>query len=544
METTERTAADAFIETLVEHGVTTIYGVPGEETTALMRAIDDSNISFVLCRHEQAAAFMAGVHGRITNGIAACLSTLGPGATNLITGVADATLDHVPMLAITGQGARGRMGRESHQMIDLEALFAPVTKQSRTIYEADAVPGAVAEAIRSALEPKPGAVHLCLPEDVASSPSSARAISAPHGQVAGADPVALARAAESIAAARTPLIVAGAGVVRAGAADQLRALAEATNIPLVSTFMAQGVLPADHPLNLFTVGQPGEDHIDAAFAAADLVVSVGFDPIEFEVATLTRDGAVRVVHLDESRAPADAGWRLAGEVTGALCNSLQDLRKVLDGRHWAFADAFAGARDAMRDSLGRRCTKARTGPVAPQDICAEVSRQIRPEDTVLSGVGLHKLWIARHVMPKRAGQVIIPNGLAGMGLALPGAIAAARLARHGRVLAICGDGDILMNVQDMETAARLSLDLTVMVWEDGGYGLIDEKQAEDDGDEDGPRYGFGTPNWDRLAHAFGWVHARVDGLGDLRAVLSSAHDSAGPVLLSVPVDYEAAGGMP
>lgn len=537
-----RTGAAALIEALSEAGVTTVYGVPGEETTALMAALAKSDLDFVLCRHEQAAAFMAGVHGRLTGQPAACLATLGPGATNLVTGVADATLDFVPLVAITGQGALGRLGRESHQIIDLEALFAPITKQSRTLLDADAIPGAVAEAVRVATAEKPGAVHLCLPEDVASAQTSAPVHPVAHPALPLANDATLALAADRLRAAERPVILVGAGALRAKAAEEVRGLAEATGIAVVTSFMATGVLPADHTLTLFTIGQPEGDYVDMGLEAADLILSVGYDPIEYPVDHLTRDGVTPVVHLGQSPAPADAGWPLVAEVTGALPATLEGLRTRLRGQHWDMPGTFSAVREGMRRTLRRPQTETETGPIAPQDICAEITAQLRPRDTVLSGVGLHKLWVARHVSPKRAGQVIIPNGLAGMGLALPGAVAAARLPTEGRVLAICGDGDVLMNVQDMETAARLGLDLTVMVWEDGGYGLIDAHQEK--AGAEAPQFRFGTPDWGQLAEAFGWSHAPVSGMSDLAQVLKAAHDSTGPTLISVKVDYDAGGGLP
>lgn len=327
-----RSGAQALVESLFSAGVDTVYGVPGEETTALMAALHDSEMAFVLCRHEQAAAFMAGVHGRLTGRPAACLATLGPGATNLVTGVADATLDFVPMIAITGQGGCGRLGRESHQIIDLEALFAPVTKQSRTLLEADAVPGAVAEAVRLARAEKPGAVHLCLPEDVADAQTALRDVPVPQVLPSPPAPEAIAQALTLLTRAERPILLAGAGVIRAGATAELRAFAEATGIAVVTSFMAGGVLPPEHELTLFTVGQPEGDYVDLSFEAADLIVSVGFDPVEYPAADLSRDGAIPVLHLGAGPAPADAGWHVAGQVVAGLPETLAALAEALEAR--------------------------------------------------------------------------------------------------------------------------------------------------------------------------------------------------------------------
>ncbi|WP_299374286.1 acetolactate synthase large subunit [uncultured Tateyamaria sp.] len=534
-----RSGAQCLVDCLVKAGIRTVFGVPGEETTALMEAITASPIDFVLCRNEQGAAFMASVHGRLTGQPGVCLSTLGPGATNLVTGVADAQLDHVPLIAITGQGARDRLGRMSHQMIDLEALFAPITKLSRTILMPDDIPPSIAEAMRLALEGRPGAVHLCLPEDVAGAETAAVPLPVRQPPQLRAGAADIADVADQLAAAKRPVLIAGAGVVRAGAADALRRFAEETGIPLATTFMAKGVLPADHPNTLFTVGQSEEDWVDLALRAADLVVLVGFDAVEYPPLALTTQGEVPVCVLDDTTPRADTGLSIAAEAIGDIAPTLTDLHAQLAGRKWDEGPAFAAAREGMRRALSRRLTEADKGPIAPADICRVITDALRPEDTVLSGVGLHKLWIARHVQPRRAGQLIVPNGLAGMGLALPGALAAARLQEEGRVLAVCGDGDVMMNVQEMETITRLGLRLTVMVWVDGGLGLIDAHQGAG-----GPDFPFGNPEWDRLARAFGWTHAAVQGLGDLPDLLAAAQGAEGPTLLSVPVDYETVGHMP
>ena len=539
MNTHVKSGAEVLINCLMSAGINTIFGVPGEETTELMRAIDASDIDFVLCRNEQGAAFMASVHGRLTGQPGVCLATLGPGATNLVTGVADAQLNHVPLIAITGQGARDRLGRMSHQMIDLEALFAPITKLSRTVLMASDIPATFAEAMRQATFGRPGPVHLCLPEDVASAPCGTTPLPlrpAPH-ICAGQDD--LQALANRLSAAKRPVLVAGAGAVRGNAVEAVRAFAETTCIPVATTFMAKGILPPDHDQTLFSVGQPEEDWTNLALQAADLVLLVGFDAVEYPPSALVGTLDVDVCVIDNDPPRGDTGVRIVAEATGDIAYSLTDLRGQLEGLRWPVIPAFAAARDGMRLSLDRWLTVDDTGPIAPTDICRVVTRALRPEDTVLSGVGLHKLWIARHVQPQRPGQLIVPNCLAGMGLALPGAVAAARLQNAGRVLAICGDGDVMMNVQEMETISRLGLPLTVMVWVDGGLGLIDEHQGDD-----GPSFPFGNPLWQQLADAFGWTYAPVQGLSELPDLLAAAQSAAGPTLLSVPVDYAAAGHMP
>ena len=538
-DTTKQTGGALLVDCLVHAGIDTVFGVPGEETTEIMEALAASDIDFVLCRNEQGAAFMASVHGRLTGQPGVCLATLGPGATNLVTGVADAQLDHVPLIAITGQGARGRLGRMSHQMIDLEALFAPVTKLSRTLLMADDIPASFAEAMRLAMADRPGAVHLTLPEDVAAAATTACPLETPPQPVMRAAQDTLISLADSLSGAKRPVIIAGAGVVRAGAADALRTFAEVTQIPLATTFMAKGILPEDHPQTLFTVGQSEEDWVDLALQATDCALMVGFDAVEYAPLSLNIPERAQILVADTTAPRADTGLRIDVQAIGDIGHTLMDVRTRLNGQRWGDTPAFVAARDGMMRALARQVTDDASGPVSPVEICRAVTDAIRPEDTVLSGVGMHKMWIARHVQPKRAGQLIVPNGLAGMGLALPGAVAAARLQQDGRVLAICGDGDVMMNVQEMETITRLGLRLTVMVWVDGGLALIDDHQGQS-----GPSFGFANPQWAQLADAFGWTYAPVQGLRDLSNLLSAAQSAAGPTLLTVPVDYAAAGTMP
>lgn len=537
------TGAELFVACLEAAGIEVVYGLPGEENTALMLALKGSSIRFVLTRHEQTAAFMASVYGRLTGRPAACLATLGPGATNLVTGVADATLDYAPLLAITGQGGTDRLAlSESHQVIDLTALFAPVAKHSQTLMDASEIPGAVAEALRIASAPRPGAVHLSLPENVAAQDVEAapRPVLASARSVAHQD--AVAEAATALSEAASPIIVAGAGVLRRGAADRLARFAEVHDLPLATSFMGNGVLPITHSLSLGTIGQPFEDHVDRAARAADLILAIGFDPIETSPAGFSGASRPRVVHLAETTAAADLGWEVVADVVGDIEASLAALSGALGDRRWGLSPAAQGAQDAIRAERARPAPPAGSVRLLPEDILAVVEKDLTQQDTVLSGVGTHKLKIARSLAAKRPGQLVIANGLAGMGIALPGAMVAADLLREGHTIAIVGDGEFLMNVQDMETATRLKSPLTVLLWEDGGYGLIEEKQESEAGSH--TDLAFGNPNWADLCRAFRWRHIPVETFADLAPALRSGRSDDGPVLINLKVDYSEGLGPP
>lgn len=530
------TGAELFVACLEHAGIDTIYGLPGEENAALMLALEQSSIRFVLTRHEQSAAFMASMYGRLTGRPAGCLATLGPGATNLLTGVADATLDFAPLLAITGQGGTQRIAlSESHQVIDLTALFAPVTKHSQTLMDAGEIPGAIAEATRLACAPRPGAVHLSLPENVAAQEIAAvpKPVPAAPQITAGRD--AVQSAVTAISAAGKPLILAGAGVIRADAADVLANFAEAHDLPLATSFMGNGILPIENRLALGTVGQPFEDHADVALKAADLILMVGFDPIEVSPAGFGHDAPPRVVHIGEIPATADLAWDIAADVVGALVPSLNAISDALGPRRWGVFDEVSVAQRKVRAARDRARPADNTVRLLPKDILGAVEAALATEDTVISGVGTHKLKVAQSLAAKRPGQLIIANGLAGMGLALPGAMVASQVMPDGRALAIVGDGEFLMNVQDMETAARLMTPLTVLLWEDGGYGLIEEKQEAEAGSH--TDLSFGNPGWGDLCRAFGWRHIDVETYSDLAPALKASRDTDGPVLVTLKVDY-------
>ena len=536
------TCADLFVRSLSEAGIDTIFALPGEETGDLMDALARSDIEIVLCRHEQAAAFMASVHGRLTGKPAACLATLGPGATNLVTGVADATLDLVPLIAITGQGGRDRiaLGRNSHQIIDLDRLFEPVTKLSRTLRRADEIAGAVAEAVRVATCPRPGAVHLSMPEDLAGQPAGDAPAPKPvaPAHIPYPNPKALAEAVDRMARAERPMILVGAGVGRArtdaDASAAFRDFAQRTGYPVATSFMAKGAMEPDATQHLGAFGLPVEDHVDRAIAQSDLILAVGLDPVEYPVAKLTDDGRIPVVNVVECALPHDLGWDVCVDVIGDMAATLTALGKAAEPMPELW-DAAKAARAAWIGDVNHGHTERDASPPPDTALVAALNDTLRPGDVLLSGVGTHKLSLARNLLPQRPGQVVIANGLAGMGLALPGAIAAARLGRYDRVLAVCGDGDVMMNVQDMETATRLDLPLTVIVWVDGGYGLIEDKQEADTGTR--PELRFAGTDWAQLAAAFGWSHIACRTARDLCDVLQSDAADARQ-LISIPVTYD------
>ncbi|MCC6295361.1 MAG: acetolactate synthase large subunit [Pseudomonadales bacterium] len=532
-------ASDLLVACLEEEGIEYIFGVPGEENADFMLSLEDSHrITFILTRHEQGAAFMAEVYGRLTGNPAGCLGTLGPGASNLITGVAAATMDRAPMLVLTGQAATRRLHKESHQVMDVVAMFAPVTKWAISIRHADTIPEIVRKAVRLARMEKPGAVHIELPEDLARQHSSQRPMAPRRFHRPVPDDGILRRAVALLTSARRPVILAGNGCVRKPTASrELRSLCARTGIGVISTFMAKGCVDRDAPYCLYTVGLGTRDYTNLALDDADLVLTLGFDMVEYHPSLWNAGGDKVIVHADYQPAEIDQCYHPEVELVGDLATTLAALGRLLAEREPPAFD-LARQRDIrarLTEEFRRHAEDDTEGSIRPQKALWDVRQVLGPEDILLSDVGAHKMWIARYYHCHEPNTCLIPNGYCAMGFALPGAIAASLVHPNRRILAIAGDGGFLMNVQEMETAARLRSNLVVLVWEDCGYGLISWKQ-----DNEFNRHtdlSFGNPDWLLLAQSFGWHGHRCTRSRELRATLEAACAEPGPSLVVIPIDY-------
>ena len=527
-------ASELLVRCLEHEGVELIFGLPGEETLAVTDALADSRIRFIPVRHEQGAAFMADVYGRLTGRAGVCLATLGPGATNLVTGVADANLDRAPVVALTGQAGRDRIHKESHQYVDIVDLFRPITKWNSRIELGRVIPEVVRKAFKLAQTEKPGACHLELPEDVAdeSVEATVQPLSTERPRRPSPDRPALRQAAELIDRARRPLIFAGNGVIRGNASAALCVFSQTIGLPLVNTFMAKGCVPAASELSLGTVGLQVRDYVSCGFDRADLVLAVGYDPVEYAPTFWNPERDKTIIHLDFTPAEVDSHYQPAVEVVA-------DIREALD----LLTDLCRVRRDPapsrlLHEWIQKELDEGSTDdgfPIKPQRILHDVRSVLAPSDLVISDVGAHKLWVARLYPAGEPNTVLISNGFAAMGIALPGAVAAKLVAPERRVLAISGDGGVLMNVQELETAVRLGLNIVTLIFRDDAYGSIRMKQLTRYGRELG--VAFGNPDFARLAEAFGATGIRVEGAAELIPALKSAFSSPRPVVLEVPVDY-------
>jgi len=531
------TTAELLVRCLENEGVDYAFGVPGEETLALLDALLDSKIRFLQTRHEQGAAFMADVQGRLSGKARACLATLGPGATNLLTGVADASMDHAPLVAITAQAGTERFHKESHQYLDLLALFRPAVKWNAQLVRPAVVPEAVRKAFKVAQTEKPGATHLDLPEDVAEAPAPSGLAPLVPQQPFPTEPSEqqIERAARIVSEARDPIILAGNGVARGRADEALRHFAETLGIPVAETFMGKGGLPDRHPLCLGTVGLQQRDYVSCGLDRADVVICVGYDLVEYAPACWNPEHDKRIVHVDPSPAEVDTAYQVAVGVQGAIAASLTRIAARASARGDAGGVRRASVlRDVIRSEFQAE-SESDAFPLKPQRVVRELRAALRDDDILVSDVGAHKLWVARMYPCAAPNTCVISNGFASMGIALPGAIGAKLLHPGKRVLAASGDGGFLMNVQELETAVRARAPFVTVVFEDGAYGVIKWNQLR--------RYGrpafvdFDNPDFVALAEAFGCRGYRVTAAAELGPILQDAFRQAVPAVVACPVDY-------
>ena len=524
-------ASELFVRCLENEGVEYVYGIPGEENLALMDALADSPIRFITTRHEQGAGFMADVYGRLTGRAGVCLSTLGPGATNLLTAVADANLDHAPLVAIAGQAGTDRLHKESHQVLDLQGIFSPVTKYSSRLLTPNIIPEVVRKAFKHAQIDKSGACFIEFPENIASMPVDGVPLRV--GQPVMPEPPhsSIERAAEMISAAQLPIILAGNGVIRNRACQQLADFAADLNIPLANTFMAKGVIPFKHPMALGTVGLQTADYVNVGFASADVIICIGYDLVEYHPHLWhpTRDR--KIIHIDSTPAEVDACYTPAVGVVGDIKYSLVRIREL--------AAAHQGQRmRLLRESLiedMNQHSEDRSFPMRPQKIIWDLRTAMAMDDIVICDVGAHKIWMARMFRCELPNTCIISNGFASMGIAVPGAISAKLTHPDKAVVAVTGDAGFMMNSQEIETAMRLNIAVVILIWNDRGFGLIEWKQLHTYGRATNVH--FNNPDFVKYAESFGATGYRVQHADELLPILHTALADKTVSIIDCPVDY-------
>ena len=527
--------AELLVKCLENEGVKVVFGIPGEENLAVMNALAHSGIRFITVRHEQGAAFMADVYGRLTGHAGVCLATLGPGATNLITGVADANSDGAPLVAITGQVSTDKIHLTAHQFLDLTKMFEPVTKRTKLVMR----PDSIAEITRLAFkyaegEGKPGATHIDLPVDVSLE-------DVPEGEAplhrAGPNPESASLEHIEIAAglifrSQNPVILVGSDAVREDASEALTEMAETLRIPVVNTMMAKGMISYTSPYSLWTVGIPQKDYANRVLETADLLICVGYDIVEYAPQRINPTRKTPILHINTTPAHINKHYQTVCEVVGDISDSLH--RITLRTHRTQEPTAALAIREQLVAEHESYAADA-SFPMKPQRVLIDVRKAMRPGDILLSDVGAHKMWIARHYNCYRPKTCLISNGFATMGFSLPGALAAKLVSPDKRVLVVTGDGGFMMNSQELETAVREHLPFVVLVFVDGGYGLIKWKGMDHFGET---HYcDFTNPDLVAYAEAMHCKGYRITAADDLLPTLEEAFRQDVPALIECPIDY-------
>ncbi|MCQ6961632.1 acetolactate synthase large subunit [Methanolobus chelungpuianus] len=525
--------SDLFVKCLENEGVEYIFGVPGEETVDLMDSLSRSGIKFIVTRHEQGAAFMADMYGRMTHRPGVCLATLGPGAANLITGVADAQLDKAPLVAVTGQAGLEKTHKESHQYIDMVAMFRQVTAWNSRITRPDFIPEIIHKAFDIAID-RPGSVHIELPEDIATEDSKKEPLfkrGRPHMTMY--DEQDLKKAAEMIRESSMPLILAGNGVFRGEAASELRKFVTFSGLPVVTTFMGKGAIPADDEHYLGSMGIKDRDHVMCGMEMADLVITVGYDYVEYSPRSWNPDGSKRIIHIHSDHPETDESYIPDIILPGNIRQALSGLNEQCDFKK-EMPERFSKVRSRMMAELEDFKNDA-SFPMKPQKVIYDIRECLSRNDILVSDVGAHKLWIGRLFPAYEANTVFISNGLASMGFALPAATLASFLKPERRVVAVAGDGGFLMNVQELETAVRLGCSLAMVIFNDSRYGLIEWHEKRKFDQSTGTD--FTNPDFVRLADSFGAKGVRIENAEEFRPRLKEALNAGGVWIFDVRVDY-------
>lgn len=524
--------AELVINCLENEEVKFVFGIPGEENMELMDAIHDSSIRFVTTRHEGAGAFMADVYGRLTGRAGVCMATLGPGATNLVTGIADAYLDRAPLVAITAQEPLSQIHKESHQFIDIPDLLKPVTKWNARTERHTGVSEIVRKAFKIAETEKPGPTHIEIPADIASEETGDAPLAWERTRRPSPDRQSLQRAAELIDTAQSPMILAGNGVIRGNASVALTRFAEEFHIPVAHTLMGKGAVPWSSPISLLTVGIQAYDWNQAGFNDAYLIVCVGYDHVEYDPKIWNPKGNKRIVHLDFTPAETSTNYTTEVEIVADIRESIELLQRMCrKSVNPARTEELRAALMARLDSW----RKQSEGSLKPPAILQKLRETLTQDDVLVSDVGAHKIWIGRFFETYKPKTFFVSNGLASMGIAIPGGIAIKLAHPETRVVTLSGDGGFMMSVHELETARREKAATVNLVFRDGGFGSIRWKQLTRFGRTTGTE--FGNPDMVMLAKAFGIHGFQVNSIGDLQSILEEALELKEPSLVDIPVDY-------
>ncbi|HUB57392.1 MAG TPA: acetolactate synthase large subunit [Mycobacterium sp.] len=528
-------AAELMVKCLENEGVAVVFGLPGEENIRFVQALAASDIRYVLTRHEQAASFMAEMYGRVTGRAAVVSATLGPGAINMQLGVADATTNSTPMVAISAQVGQNRQFKESHQYVDLVSMFAPITRWAAGIPTVQAIPEMFRKAFKVAETERPAAVYLAVPEHIDADEADYDLRPLPRNVVRAEAPAfrQVARAVDILREAQRPVVLAGHGAARADATAALVRFSEEFGIPVANTFHGKGVMPDDHPNSIGTIGFMRHDYVNFGFDNADVVIAVGYELQEFDPVRINPKADKKIIHIHRFPAEVDMHYSVDVGIIGDISASLDALNEALAG-HTFPADPEIPGSGLLSEEIARGQQDSRY-PLAPARIVADTRAALDRSDIVLVDTGATKMWMARLYPTYERNTCLISNGLSTMSFALPGALGVKLARPDSKVLAVVGDGAFLMNSQEIETAVRERIPLVVLIWEDGGYGLIEWKMDLELGEHYYVK--FGNPDIVSYAESFGAKGYRIKSAEELLPTLRAALDDDGVSLICCPVDY-------
>jgi acetolactate synthase I/II/III large subunit len=530
-------AAQLMVKCLENEGVSVVFGIPGEENIRFIQALASSkSIRYVLTRHEQAAAFMAEMYGRVTGRAAVVSATLGPGAINMQLGVADATTNSTPMVAISAQVGQDREYKESHQYVDLVSMFAPITRWAAGVPTARAIPEMFRKAFKVAETERPAAVYLAVPEHIDADAADYSDLTPLPRNVVRAEapaPGQVERAVEILRKAERPVVLAGHGAARADATAALVRFSDELGIRVANTFHGKGVMPDDHPSSIGTIGFMRHDYVNFGFDHADVVIAVGYELQEFDPVRINPQADKQIIHVHRFPAEVDMHYPVSVGIIGDVSASLNALTDALAGHRFDGGTEVPGS-GLLAEEYDRGQQDSRH-PLAPQRVVADIRAAMGRDDVVLVDTGATKMWMARLYPTYERNTCLISNGLSTMGFALPGALGVKLARPTSKVLAVVGDGAFMMNSQEIETAVRERIPLVVLIWEDGGYGLIEWKMDLELGAHYFVR--FGNPDVVTYAESFGAKGYRINGAEELLPTLQAALDDDGVSLICCPVDY-------
>ena len=529
------TAAQLMVKCLENEGVSVVFGLPGEENIRFIQALAASSIRYILTRHEQGAAFMAEMYGRVTGRAAVVSATLGPGAINMQLGVADATTNSTPLVAISAQVGQDREYKESHQYVDLVSMFAPITRWADGVPTSRAIPEMFRKAFKVAETERPAAVYLAVPEHIDADETDYDLAPLPRNVVRAEAPSAaqVQRAVEVLRNAKRPVVLAGHGAARGDATEALVRFSDDLGVPVANTFHGKGVMPDDHPNSIGTIGFMRRDYVNFGFESADVIVAVGYELQEFDPVRINPNADKKIIHIHRFPAEVDMHYPVSVGIIGDISESLNALTDRLAGHRFDNGGVAPGLR-LLAEEFARGQRDSRF-PLAPQRIVADTRAALGRGDVVLVDTGAAKMWMARLYPTYERNTCLISNGLSTMAFALPGALGVKLAKPDVKVLAVVGDGAFLMNSQEIETAVRERIPLVVLIWEDGGYGLIEWKMDLELGEHH--YVAFNNPDMVTYAESFGAKGYRITAADQLLPTLKAALDDDGVSLIACPVDY-------